>query len=408
MILFLDCANGISGDMLVAALVTLTAPAGDGDPLDDVVRPALASAGLDPDLVASAEVRRGGVAARAFTVAEAPGFGTFKELVAVARASTLEPRVVEVVAAVAASMAAAEAQVHGHDDEHLHELSGVDTVVDLISAAALIQRLSPIRIVASPPALGSGMVGTAHGLVSVPAPAVLALLTGSPISGGSDQYLGEPPGELTTPTGAALLVHYADAFSTMPRGRIARAAYGAGSREVPGRPNVLRAVLIEPPEAVTGVASGARRDEPEHVLLETNIDDMSPELLAHSADALRAAGAVDVWLTTAVMKKGRPGCVLHVLALSVDRLRLADLVFAETSSFGLRVLPVERLYADQRRERVHVDGCEIAVRLGYVAGRLVTVSPEYEDVRRAAGTGRSAKAVHEAAQAAARAGFGGA
>ena len=106
------------------------------------------------------------------------------------------------------------------------------------------------------------------------------------------------------------------------------------------------------------------------------------------------------------MKKGRPGCVLHVLALSVDRQRLADLVFAETSSFGLRVLPVEAgPYADQRRERVHVDGCEIAVRLADVAGRLVTVSPEYEDVRRAAGAGRSAKAVHEAAQAAARADF---
>lgn len=408
MILFLDCANGISGDMLVAALLALAARPGHADPLDDVLRPALASAGLDPDLVACEEVHRGGVAARAFTVVETPGFGTFEELVSVVRASALEPPVAEAVVAVARRMAAAEAQVHGGGDEHLHELSGVDTVVDLIGVAALIQRLSPDKIVASPPALGSGVVRTAHGLVSVPAPAVLALLTGSPTEGALEAELSEPLGELTTPTGAALLAHYADAFSGMPAGRIERAGYGAGRREVPGRPNVLRAVLVEPPEAERCVTATPRHDHLEHVLLETNIDDMTPELLAHAADTLRAAGALDVWLTSAAMKKGRLGAVLHVLAGAVDRQRLADLVFAETSSFGLRVLPVTRVYADERRERVGVSGHEIGVRLGYVAGRLVTVSPEYDDVRRVAAVSRrSARAVHEAAQVAARTRFGG-
>ena len=404
MILFLDCANGVSGDMLVAALLTLAAARGD-DPLADLVRPALAAAGVDPDLVASGEVRRGGVAARAFTVADAPGFGTFAELIESVRASALKPSVVEAVVAVARRMAAAEAQVHGDADEHLHELSGVDTVVDLVSVAVLVDRLSPDTIVSTPPALGSGMVRTAHGLVSVPAPAVLALLTGSPVAGGAATATGESLGELTTPTGAALLVHYADAFSAMPAGRIDAVGYGAGLRDVPGRPNVLRAALIEPSGGMGGAVQASPGPESEHVVLETNIDDMTSELLAHAADVLRAAGALDVWFTSALMKKGRPGVVLHVLATGADRQRLADTMFAETTSFGLRVLPVARLYADDHRGVVIVDGHEIGVRLGYDAGHLVTVSPEYEDVRRATTTGRPARAVHEAAQAAARARF---
>jgi hypothetical protein len=144
------------------------------------------------------------------------------------------------------------------------------------------------------------------------------------------------------------------------------------------------------------------------VLLETNIDDMSPELLAHAADALREAGAIDVWMTPAVMKKGRPGVVLHVLAAIADRDRLARSIFAETSSFGLRVLPVGRLYADERHESVTLAGNTIGVRLGLVDGRLVTVSPEFEDVRAvAAAVGRPVKVVYEAAQAAARNRFSG-
>jgi len=144
----------------------------------------------------------------------------------------------------------------------------------------------------------------------------------------------------------------------------------------------------------------------DHVVLETNIDDMSPELLAHAADALREAGAVDVWISPATMKKGRPGVVLHVLCEDADRQRLAEVLFGETSTFGVRVLPVGRIYADERRESVTIGKLKIGVRLGFVGGRLVTVSPEYEDVRRvAAAVGRPAKVVYEAAQAAARVRF---
>jgi len=418
MILYLDCANGISGDMLVAALLAVSgARPDDPGPLDDVVRPALAAAGIDPRLVTLEEVRRGGFAAHSFRVSDAPGFATFDELILSMYASDLEQPVADAVASIAERMAAAEAEVHGRDEEHLHELGGIDTAVDLISAVSLMHRLAPERVVASPPALGDGTIETAHGVLPVPAPAVLSLLAGLPTAGGLAAPGGEPLGELTTPTGAALLAHFAEEFTGLPAGRIELTGYGAGQREVPGRPNVLRAVVIEPlgaEEAAAGVEAGADaafggHGPGDHVLLETSIDDLSPELLAHAADALREAGAVDVWMSQALMKKGRPGVVLHVLAAAADRERLTGLIFAETSTFGLRVVPCGRLYAEERHETIKIGKLKVGVRLSFVDGKLATVSPEYEDVRRvAAAVGRPAKVVYEAAQSAARTRFSGA
>jgi hypothetical protein len=181
-----------------------------------------------------------------------------------------------------------------------------------------------------------------------------------------------------------------------------RGAATAGPEPVPATPPEVEMPPAETPDAGDAVTL-------DHVLLETNIDDMSPELLAHAADALREAGAVDVWMSPATMKKGRPGVVLHVLAESAERQRLADVLFGETSTFGVRVLPVGRIYADERRESVTIGKLRVGVRLGFVGGRLVTVSPEYEDVRRvAAAVGRPAKVVYEAVQAAARTRFSGA
>ncbi len=513
MILYLDCSNGISGDMLVAALLGVAGATADkAGPLDKVVRPALKAAGIDKRLVSLRGVRRADIDALSFRVPEGPGFATFDELIMSMYASKLEQAVADHVARVAQRMAVAENEVHGVDVAHLHELSNIDTAVDLISAVTLLHHLRPERVIASPVALGNGTVETAHGVLPVPAPAVASLIDGLPTVAVPDG--GPTIGELTTPTGAALLASFADDFGPEPAGEVVVVGYGAGTREVPGRPNVLRALLIEPaPEredimdeqrestgghdegaaaarrTASGVAAGVRRSErapqdearqrgsgapgpqpaadtpappaaatrepptaapeppaatpqppaaapeppaaapgppaatPEppasaqrpdesgpvtldHVLLETNIDDMSPELLAHAADALREAGAVDVWMSPATMKKGRPGVVLHVLTESAERQRLADVMFSETSTFGVRVLPVGRIYADERRESVVIGKLKVGVRLGFVDGRLVTVSPEYDDVRRvAAAVGRPAKVVYEAVQAAARTRF---
>jgi pyridinium-3,5-bisthiocarboxylic acid mononucleotide nickel chelatase len=420
MILYLDCASGISGDMLVGALLSLAgAREADPGPLDDVLRPALAAAGIDPRLVQVEDVRRGAVAALAFRVADQPGFATFDELIVSLYASDLEHPVADVVASIAERMAAAEAEVHGRGEEaeHLHELSDVDTAVDLICAVTLLAKLAPERIVASPPALGDGEIETAHGVLSVPAPAVLSLLSGLPTAGGAPavpagQTPAAPLGELTTPTGAALLAHFADAFGGVPAGRVERVGYGAGRREVPGRPNVLRAILVDParlPDAPAADGAAATGHRPgDHVVLEAGIDDMTPEFLAHAADALREAGAIDVWMSQALMKKGRPGVILHVLALAADRERLSEVVFAETTTFGLRVLPCEREYVEERRESVKIGKLKVDVRLSFVGGRLASVSPEYEDVRRvASAVGRPARVVYEAAQSAARNRFSG-
>jgi len=278
-----------------------------------------------------------------------------------------------------------------------------------------VQHLAPERVAASPPALGSGFVETAHGVLPAPAPAVLSLLAGLPTAGAPAAPGGQPLGELTTPTGAALLAHFAEDFTGFPAGRIERTGYGAGQRETPGRPNVLRVVVVEPLDAgETGAEAGADaacggHGPSDHVLLETSIDDLSAELLAHAADALREAGAVDVWTSQALMKKGRAGVVLHVLATAPDRERLAGLIFAETSTFGLRVVPCGRLYAEERHETIRIGKLKVGVRLSFVDGKLATVSPEYEDVRRvAAAVGRPAKVVYEAAQSAARTRFSGA
>jgi len=422
-LLYLECASGASGDMLTAALLALvagSAGAGPAEALERVVRPALAAAGIDPAVAHVEPIVRGGLAACHFTVDDRPGFATFAELVAAVRASTLDPVVAAAVVAVAERMAAAERAVHGGHDDHLHELAGLDTAVDLISVSALVAALAPARVVCSPPALGGGTVHTAHGELPVPTPAVLELLRGLPTAGA---VAVGPSAELTTPTGAALLAHLADEFGGLPAGRLGASGLGAGRRELEGRPNVLRAVLVEPLDRSPGGGGPWAEDEIE--LLEATIDDLSAELLAEAAGLLLEAGALDVWSTPAIMKKSRPGTVLHVLARPAQRAALAAVVFRETSTFGLRVLPARRLLLDERVIAVGPaelalgdyvaapDGpppaegaggaATIRVRLGYLDGALVTVSPEYEDCRRAAArAGRPLKDVYDVARAAAR------
>jgi uncharacterized protein (DUF111 family) len=438
MILYLDCANGVSGDMLAAALLALAdARSDERGTLATVVRAALKAAGIDPQVAGVADVQRGRFAAQTFEVAEGPGFSTFDELIAAVRGSELDQAVVESVAAVAERMADAEYAVHGPSDSHLHELAGLDTAVDLIAVAALLHTLAPDQVLASPPALGDGTIETAHGRLAVPAPAVLALLAGLPTAGGAavastagraadgpqaglppdESPESEPLGELTTPTGAALLAHFATGFGPLPAGRIAGVGYGAGSREIAGRPNLLRAVLIDETgaapagadqAALSGAGQAAPAPDDAFELLETNIDDSTAEVLAHAADVLRESGAVDVWFTDALMKKGRPGVVLHALVPAGERDAVAAAIFRETSTFGLRLTAVGRLHLEERRESVRLGGHPVAVRLGYLDGHLVTASPEYEDCRAlAAAVGRPLKVVYEAAQATAWSRFGG-
>ncbi len=395
MILYLHCADGVSGDMLAAALCDLCCAAGlDGE---RIVAEALTATGIDETAARFSLVRRGGLAARSFVVDDRPGPATFSELEATVARSSLPAAVQDRVNAAARRMAAAEATAHGDDHAELHELAGLDTIVDLVAVGSLVEALAPDVVMASPPALGGGWIDSSHGRLAVPAPAVVAMLRGVPTAGGDEPQVGE----LTTPTGAALLTVLADRYGPWPAGSIVQSGVGAGSRETPGRANVLRAALID---AGVPVADDPAAAVDHLLMLETSIDDLSAEYLADAAERLRAAGARDVWLTPVLMKKGRAAVTLHVLAEEAAAGRCVDLMFEHTSTFGVRRTRVDRLRLDERQETVTVEGRPVRVRLGLRRGRVLTASPEYEDCRRAGeALGLAPRSVFERAQGAARA-----
>ena len=261
-------------------------------------------------------------------------------------------------------IAGAEAEAHGRPvaEIHFHEVGALDAVSDIASAALLLEMLGPARIVASVPEVGGGFVHCAHGIVPVPAPATVNILRGIPFSSGAADC------ELLTPTGAALLRHFATEFGPMPTMSVERVGVGCGHRELDGRANVVRAFLGDAPEA-----AGAANDR--IVELRANIDDMTGEDLAFACERLRAAGAKDVSLVPATMKKGRPGHILVVLAAEQDADALAAAVLRETSTFGVRRTDCAR-YALERRIERGADGIRVKYGEGYGVSKS---KQEFED-----------------------------
>lgn len=341
------------------------------------------------------QVKRAGISVARFDVevmAEQPPRdpAAIRELI---EKSALAASVKEASLAIFERLAAAEAAAHGETAEsvHFHEVGMVDSIIDIVGAAVLMDKLSPGRVVCSPVALGSGTVDTMHGLMPVPAPATVNLLTGVPVRE------GEAGQELTTPTGAALVAHFADSFGSLPEMVLEKAGYGAGTRET-RCPNLLRMMLgrIDPGGGVDGEG-----EVEEQVLLETNIDDSTPEQMAWLAERLIEVGAADAWLTPVVMKKGRPGVLLSVLCAPAEQAGLLDLIFAESSTFGVRVKRLQRHCLERRFESVETPWGEVRIKVGSWRGRDVTRSPEYEDCRLLAERhGVALKAVYEAARAA--------
>jgi len=389
-ILYLDCSSGVAGDMLAAALCDAAERSGlDGR---GAVADALGRVGLAPDVARCEPTARGGLSAQAFLVDDRPGPETFPKLIAAIEGSDLPPARRERIVAAAERMASAEAEVHGDAVGKLHELAGLDTLVDLVAVVTLVELLGPGRVTASPPALGGGVIDGSHGRLSVPAPAVLSILRGLPTAGGDEPHIGE----LTTPTGAALLALLSDGFGPLPPGRPLATGVGAGARELADRPNVLRAVLID--ETTMPAAEGGG-DRDRLLLLETTIDDTTPEYVAAAADRLLRGRARDVWLTQVLMKKGRPGVTLHALVDEADEDVAVRTVFEETTTFGVRLTHLERRRLAERREEVLVDGEPVGVRVGLLDGEPVTVSPEYEDcIRAASRLGVTPRSVYERAR----------
>jgi uncharacterized protein (TIGR00299 family) protein len=268
---------------------------------------------------------------------------------------------------------------------HFHEVGALDAVADVVGSAAGLAALGVNEAVASEVALGGGMVRAAHGLLPVPGPAVLALLSdvGAPVRGGPVPY------ELCTPTGAAILASVAGSWGDLPAMAVNAVGVGAGARDVEDAPpNVLRIVLGERAPAGGGLDGGAA------VVLETNVDDLDPRLWPGVLARLLESGAADAWLTPILMKKGRPAHTLHVLAAPERTEALARLVFAETSTLGLRVASVGKRALARGEVLVEVGGRRVRVKTGILDGAVVNAQPEWDDVAAAAAVlGRPAKAV---------------
>jgi uncharacterized protein (TIGR00299 family) protein len=301
-------------------------------------------------------------------------------------------------------LAVAEGKIHGLpvEDVHFHEVGALDSIADIVCACVGIEALGVEQIFVSPLSEGRGFVECAHGHFPIPAPATLEVLRGIPLGQIDEPY------EFITPTGAAIAAEFAQSFGPMPRMKIEKIGYGVGARHLSSRPNVLRAVVGEmfhveqtaAEQSESNSASGYETDTVSQI--ETNLDDLSPELTGAVVDRLLSAGALDVFLTPAQMKKNRPGVLLTALCEPEAAGRMADLIFAETSAFGLRMSRKERLKLERRIETVETPCGPVSVKLGFKAGRMLQAAPEFESCRAVAErTGRPLREMYLlAAQAA--------
>ena len=305
--------------------------------------------------------------------------------------SGLETRVKHRASELFQRLGEAEAAVHGTDTEHVtfHEVGAVDSIVDVVGAVIGLGWLDVDRFVASPLNVGSGTVKIAHGEYPVPPPATLRLLAGVPV-------YGNGAGELLTPTGALLVTAYASGYGPLPSLKLEGVGHGAGTRDTPARPNVMRLIVGDE----VGSAGGGKV-----LVIESEMDDMSPQLFGPLIDRLLGAGALDAFYTPVHMKKGRPGVLLTVIAEPVRRTAIEDLLFAETTTLGLRWHEWERTVLERESVPVETEYGTISVKVGRRQGRVSNVQPEFEDcLARARATSRPVKEVWAAALSAYHAG----
>ncbi len=365
-IAYFDCFSGVSGDMIVGALLDA------GLDLQDL-EAELLKLGLEGYSVSAERVGRGAITGTKFLVeTDETGHGrTVGEIMQILGDSALDDDVRSSVRSVISEIAQVESRIHGTsaDELHLHETSGLDSIIDIVASIVGLKMLGVEAVFASKIHVGTGFVECAHGTLPVPAPATLALLKGIPV------YSRGIESELATPTGAALLRVLAQDFGPVPEMKVEAVGYGAGTRELE-MPNVLRIVI--------GDISSATYETDEVVLIEVNIDDMNPEFFGHVSDLLWTRGALDVFLTPVFMKKNRPGTVLTVVAPQEHVDEIVSTIFSETTTFGVRMTKVERRKLTRELFCVETRFGKIGVKLGRTDGRVVTLAPEYEDCREAA------------------------
>jgi uncharacterized protein (TIGR00299 family) protein len=384
---YLDAFSGLSGDMMVGALLDAGA---DAVALD----PAMAGLGLHGYRISTRRKDVSGIAATKFDVEvlEPQPERHLSEIIAMINRAALTPRATRTAIAIFEALADSEAKVHRTTREHVHfhEVGAVDSIIDIVGTAWALDQLDIATLLVSPLPMGAGFARSRHGIIPVPAPATAELLAGFPLR------LGDGPSEMVTPTGAAILKALARSAPSITNFEIERIGYGAGTKDFADRPNLLRLMIGRE------CANFATDDLVE---ISANIDDLNPQIYGHLSDRLFAAGARDVTLTPTIMKKGRPAVTLTVLAEAAARDHLAQLIFTETSTIGLRFHAVSRLKLERKSIEVETRFGRIRVKVSATLDSTspITVAPEYDDCQRAALTHDAPlKLVMEEALAAAR------
>ncbi len=370
---YLDCFSGISGDMFVGALLDV------GLPLERLFAD-LKKIPLGFYEFKRTRALRGHLVGTRVEI-RVPGkqpSRKLRDIEALIRDSELSAGVKERALEVFSRLAEAEGKLHNMPPEqvHFHEVGAVDAILDIVGTCIGLEFLEISQLTCSPVNVGSGCVAAAHGSLPVPAPASLELLKDLPI------YSSGVDGELVTPTGAALISTLATGFGPIPPMRVERIGYGAGAREIPGHPNLARLLLGESAEPVR-VRDGAPGDEVVSVI-EANVDDMSPQLYGYFIDQALAAGALDVTCTPIQMKKDRPGILLSVLCTPEKGDALAQMLFEQTTTIGVRIYEARRKILERELVSIQTPYGRVKVKVAKRDGKVLNVAPEYEDCQRLA------------------------
>ncbi len=367
-VLYFDCFNGAAGDMLAGALID------SGVPIEQI-RTELKALNISGYTVEAESIRKQGFAATKFHVhmdaTEDQPHRHLHHIEKIIADSTLSDAVCKRVIQVFERLADAEAAAHGttRDKVHFHEVGAIDAIVDIVSVCLAVEIIAPQRIVSSHLPVGSGTVKCEHGIMPVPAPATAILLKGVPI-----QQTDET-GELLTPTAAALLTTLCDEFGPLPSMSIEQIGLGAGTRDGKTRPNILR--------VLTGTSAEQSTTDTVTVL-EANLDDAPGEWVGHCLNRLLDAGVLDAYTVPIYMKKGRPGVILSVICEPKDRRLVEDIIFKETSTFGIRHRLMQRSKLRREHKTVETPFGPIRIKVGYRDGDALSATPEYEDCAAAA------------------------
>ena len=385
--LYFDCFAGASGDMILGAMI-----AAGVEP--EAFKQQLSLLGVDGYAIDFETVDRSGISAT-YARVQTPhehAHRHLSDILKIIYASGLSDGVKDRAARIFSRLAEAEARVHNQPVEkvHFHEVGALDAIIDVVGAAICFELLGIERFVSSPLHVGSGTVDMDHGRFPVPPPAVAELLKGAPF------YSTDIVGELVTPTGAAIITTVCSNYGPIPQMKLHQTGYGAGRREYNKFPNALRVLIGDDKQ------DAATSEDQRLWMIETNMDDISPQILGHVMERAFDLGALDCYFTSVQMKKNRPGVLLSILCDGAERPALSELLFSETTTLGIRAYEVERRALERRIVTVETQYGPIDVKVAQLNGHIVKEMPEYEQCRLAA---RNAKVPLREVEEAAREAF---